>query len=394
MNFKDRKDSVEISVKSVIEYSIDYEYSPLTMEYIVKKVVDSVYPVLRKRSEDNFDVMVYDTIISVYRRIEGELPDIIDEYVRNMISLEVIPVPVWGNTLVNRMKNKIMYTRDYNISDLLAHNYDAEIMREIKDSLQGYGEKKANVSSELQFIRRNSVSEKEKDTKIQYQPKMRKMSRQSLLLLLSAISSFSQGLENVARDTKKFTEESKSKLKVDEVDDFDYPLRRYFGSLEIFEATVQNVLDFYDKVSKYDNVNYNYLGLYRAYDHITHDKLAIMNGVLHILKKRVAADAKYSELYNKMLPNNSYLSFIYDRLCDMGCEEIQEEKYASVIGVYEGYLVDYPGEVSYELLTSHQKKLVNEILKLYGKYSEQYTIMLGTELRNEEELTDSNRRKR
>jgi len=67
------------------------------------------------------------------------------------------------------------------------------------------------------------------------------------------------------------------------------------------------------------------------YKHVQGDSLAIMDSFLEELDYKIFCgkydtDMKISSMY--------FIEFVYDRLVEMGCEEIQQEKYINAV---EGY---------------------------------------------------------
>lgn len=152
---------------------------------------------------------------------------------------------------------------------------------------------------------------------------------------------------------------------------------------DAYKPTAQNVLDFYSKVCEFGDSNYDCLGFYRAYSNVADNRLAIMDNMLSLVKNNARQNDKYSGLYNLIGNSSCYVEFACDRLVDMGCEEIQNEKYAEAVAAYKDAKIDANGdEIPFNLLSKKDQRLIEKIMEMYREYSEQWQIELGVLLQN------------
>lgn len=171
-----------------------------------------------------------------------------------------------------------------------------------------------------------------------------------------------------------------------------------------FDVTMRDVIDSYKFYSSFGNESFNYLGFYQAFENCSvgrnvtlDERFHIMDKMLKDIKEEIKYDADYNDLSIELNGNGNYLSFVYDRLEDMGYTEIREDKYKDLLFAYSKARNHNELGNPVKYLTNSQERLLNEVSSKYKEYSEQCLLELNV-LRNQEKYgsdlsTDGGRRK-
>lgn len=237
-------------------------------------------------------------------------------------------------------------------------------------------------------MKRSSVKNDTTPEKIKHNTKKRRIQRSGCALMLLGVlagSALVGGIGYTIVDHLSDQIEYNSAISYvsDTIDDYSYsPIFTIHN--DEFKPTGDNVIDFYLDVRHLDDDNFNYLGFYRAYDYVRDNRLAVMDNMLKYVKTKVNDD---TNLRGLNVSNSSYLSFVCDRLEDMGCEKITKDKYRSVVEAYEDIMRSQMDDIPYDYLDSEQKEIVNEIMELYREYSEECMIELAESLKEEKIVT-------
>lgn len=110
--------------------------------------------------------------------------------------------------------------------------------------------------------------------------------------------------------------------------------------------------------------NYKHLSFFQCYMNVKADKLAIMDAMLIHVQRNFDID----------VGTNCFLQFMYDRLVELGCEEIKDEKYVNVISEYKDVAISCNGtdKTPMDCMNKDQITIIQEIRDYYIKYSTKY----------------------
>ncbi|MBQ2872548.1 MAG: hypothetical protein IJE89_00940 [Bacilli bacterium] len=222
--------------------------------------------------------------------------------------------------------------------------------------------------------RRLSIKEKrekekaeQKAEKIKYEKRKRMVYKSTIALILSATLLgmgflLKHGIDNTIahfRERRALKDYKTASAQMNE-EKYGQVFTKYSDQYQKnMELTVNNYRNF-SKLGE----TYGYLSFYDAYMHISADKLAIMDSMLSDIQDKygIDVDADY------------YIEFMYNRLAELGCEDVLQEKYINVIREYRFVALNNDDETktTWDCLNEGQKKLINEIADLYKSYSSEY----------------------
>ena len=146
-----------------------------------------------------------------------------------------------------------------------------------------------------------------------------------------------------------------------------------------YEENIKYVIEDYNNYSKLGE-SYGYMGFYEFYKHVNSNALAIMDSMLHDINYRTFDEKRGTSL---RVDADYFLEFAYNRLVEMGCEEIQQEKYIEAIDKYKEYDYSNLDENKTTLDCIKEKndrkllELINDIMNMYDKYSSKYFEQLS-----------------
>lgn len=182
----------------------------------------------------------------------------------------------------------------------------------------------------------------------------------------------------------------KVKDNLSKIDDYSYSHVNDIHSRN-FDAAILNFIETSDEYAKYGEDSYDYISLYRNYLS-TNGDLYIMDNMLSEIKLSIKNDDLYQELYGALKGNRSFLGFIYDRLEEMGYEEIRNEEYVQLLHDYEKIRFEMPYDANpVEHLTNSQERLINKVKDIYEKLSNEQWIEFGKLLgTNEKDIEEEN----
>lgn len=421
-----------------------------TLNYIAEKICCTLF--VNFDYNKNIKTGYVDEEISVcYDRILRESFDRVSDYVETYVSENIIPLTDIDNTVVaNEVVNLIKNSKDINIVDLLLGKYNSKIV-EIAEKNRNYNKSKrlSEMPDTREYIRnvieifpgddmnlvnqnidrvdmklkdeglspkeivsrkydlrirklynsyrsasitsfiRNSVKSEEVPEK--YEPSKAIINLpttiSSILIAATLVGSLGMGLYSVLRENK----ERNALDTIRKNDPYGYsPISSIYD--QDFKPTVLYTIDSYaqycDYGLNYGNENYNYLAFYKAYDSITSNKLHVMDNLLQEIKEGSVDSKNYDLLMDAIRGNSCYLSFIYDRLYDMGYTEIRDEYYEDLLQDYVSLKNKNPHADPVESLNQVQRKRLDKVLTLYEDYSRQYLIELGVLLAEQGETVE------
>lgn len=301
--------------------------------------------------------------------IEGSRPASVEHICKYVVN-NIEDVTVDEQLVRDAMRIDILLTdRGLSSEDIVSGNYDDEICKVYLGIL----------------MRRNSVVNEDTATLVKRFIKTSKVPRYIAGLLIAA--TLSTGVGVLISNGIDSQERASAETEIAKIDDFEYS-DIYTIHNDDFAPTVDNVLKFYSDFKDYNDNDYNYLGFYRAYSYIKEDRLTIMDQMLDSVKRKAASNDEYSEFYSSIEHCSSYLEFIYDRLDDMGFEEIRLERYQDALSDYvlASYSADEE-ETAMDVLEEKGKKetieTIEEVVRKYQELSDERILELGKELKQE-----------
>lgn len=228
-------------------------------------------------------------------------------------------------------------------------------------------------------------------------PKKRKRffqkSVSALLLTATLLGVFGTGAVLLDKGVEKYKEsvhaiavEIKTPVALDEFDDYGYTY--IFSKVnDAVKPTALNILKFHSKVQagEYNDLNYDYLGFYRAYENVREDRLYIMDAMLNIVKDEVSKNESGSEFQKNVSSASCYLEFAMDRLEDMGCKEINNQKYHNVLFEYLKIKNEHPNDEVLQYMNDIDRKYVKNIMEKYQEYSEKMLKEFGEIIQEEKD---------
>lgn len=331
--------------------------------------------------------------LSAFKIIDGKLDELIENYAaRKRISLD-------PSAAKRHIRNKISGMNMHDMPDHLLDKKTEELFV-ILHKNHGFPLKEIEEGKHDQLIgnifgRENmkyfSVEDESKTKDLEYKPKKRKMHKGSIILIILAILvTFGLGalgytiVTGIANSVLQIVTDIGNIDNVSAVNDFDDFAYSsiYMVGTQAYEPTADNVLEFYSKLieSGHEDSNYNYLGFYRAYMNVKDDRLEIMDSMLDLVQEKAAGNPKYKDFYREISFKTSYLDFVFDRLEEMGFDDIKDEKYQKALRAYEDAMYDYPLEEPFKKLSEKDQKIIKEIMEKYREYSKKYEALLGQDL--------------
>lgn len=274
----------------------------------------------------------------------------------------------------------------YSFNDILNGKCDILIGNIISSSMMSY----------------NSVKNNKTNPKIKRSHKKKKVPKTvTTLLLVAALTvSTTVGISTSKKVSDgfgyaiEFVSDIKNvdaKKAVDDFDGYDYSYI-YIKGTDAFQPTAKNTVEFYNKAvaTGYDESGYCYLGFYRAYENVRDDRLDIMDSMLSYAKITAKQNKQYSQMYNKIAGDSCFLEFAMNRLEEMGCKEIKDEKYINALSSYKEASALHVGKPPMDYVNDENTKLIKEIMEMYQKYSEKLLVEFGN-VRLDESVLIENR---
>lgn len=174
-------------------------------------------------------------------------------------------------------------------------------------------------------------------------------------------------------------------IRVDSLDDFDYA-KRWGRTEKYYDEMVDSIILNYYKLSQLPDVNYKLMGIYKAHDGFIRvygkDKTLMgMESLFGKIKNKVFDENLDVDLRDVVKADSNdkyfYLDFVYDTLKRAGYEELNSEKYQSLLTKYKyANFGNYYGVVGV-ILTENENELLADIMNKYVEYYRGVKLDLG-----------------
>lgn len=287
--------------------------------------------------------------------------------------------------LVNEIATKVdMKLRDEGLSpsQIVSKKYDVKIRQMFNE----YYNKSRNL-----FVY-NSVEQDNVPSKVEVV-----RSKKDIKQVISELLVISVLLGAISYGGYTSGKEIRNNRSMDNIKKFDSHSYSHIDSVydNDLKSIARNIIETFDDYCKFDNNNFSYLGFYRAFNSVGNQKLYVMDNMIEQIRKEINSKPEYDNLMNSFRGTSCYLSFIYDRLYDMGYTEIRDEKYNELLNSYMKAKHDHRYSDPVEYLNSSQQRLLNKVINKYDELSEQYLIEFGVLLGDQNvvlEATSSVRR--
>lgn len=218
----------------------------------------------------------------------------------------------------------------------------------------------------------NTVQRKNVPKRVKHNPKKRKINQILPMLLVTAtlvgvvggasygIGELKEGIEDLSSDMRYNSITSAMSNSR-----YAYIYTKYTDG---YNTNIQEVINDYNNYSKFGDI-YGYIGFYEVYKHTNNDALAIMDSLLVDVDYKIS-NGNYDTKLN--IDTYCFLEFAYNRLVEMGCEEVQQEKYMNAIEKYKEVKYSNVDENKTTLDCIKDKKvleLIGDIMDMYDEYS-------------------------
>lgn len=415
-------------IKNYIGSNFFVNYSDKTLNYIAERITFQVEPDVDYIRLMNGDVQLDNKISTYYKTMYEDTLTRVRNYVKNYLIRNVYPmIDIDEIAISNEFVKQIMEDNKYNVVDLFTRKYDKMIeqmaynnrrknqdmkpdaYRYIKsyiikldeclefeeinnlaltmeESLRDEGYNSSNIVGHLcdariekmynyYIMKSNSVYDEKKPKRVKHKINSKKMQKgiSTLLIIASLTGVVGGGIYMVGKGAyDAFVDLSvdityNSTSSVMSVGKYEYLFTKYNDGYLI---NMDNAVEDYNNYSKLGEV-YGYLGIYETYKHVEVDSLAIMDSFIEDLDYKIF-NGEYDT--DMKISAGCFLEFVYDRLVDMGCEEIQQEKYLNAIREYNRASVknDDQNKTTMDYIQKEDSKLVkviSEIMQMYHEYS-------------------------
>lgn len=429
-------DELLIYIDSVLKFDfVEVSNNPKTFEYLKEELMKKLLS--NKRIDSILDGKFDDEIITCYKEVLSYNKTKVKKYIHGYISDLEFPYNISEKLIISDIDRKIFESGEFDIVSLYngnldfyivecgeglkkyekyqrALNYICELIS--KNTTGNYGDyeikqfafeiylaliEKHNYSmnsicngkhNELiinmynrMLMKKNSVVSKEHPKKIKHTTSKKIISlilRWLLVLtILISVTATSVSLANVV-------DYEIASSKVEQFDNYAYT-DIYSIDNERVKPTGKNAYEFYRKVASagFDRELYGYLSFYKAYTWIRQDKLYIMDKILLEAKKEASYSPSGVVFCNELSKCRCFLEFVMRRLENMGCTEITKAKYKNALKEYEQAMSQ--GDKPMNIVSLETKKVIEEIMAMYRKYSKEKVNEFGDMLSNSVDMGDS-----
>lgn len=425
-------------IKNYIQNNFFVKNNDKTLNYIVERIALKIGPLVDYNKLMNGDEKTDNRIASYYEEIYKDTVERVQKYIKNYLIRNIYPMlDIDEVEVANELSIKIMSDNKYSVVDLFTKKYDTMIeqtayanrrkneqnkpdslryvkvyiikeldhyleheelhvlsmsieatLREeganTKDIVEHKCDNKIRYMYQLYIMRKNSVQKEDKPKKIKHNPVVKKIFRTLLTLLLVgtiAVSTVVSLFGCLFKWVRDFIDERSADLRYNRVtsqmvgDQYDRMFTKYSDE---YELNMDSVVQVYNDMSKFGDI-YGYVGFYEAYKHTYgYNRLAVMDLMLKEMDRKID-DGKYKDkeapVETKLNINTHYfLEFAYDRLIEMGCEEIKQDKYSNAVDQYISYAVRNTDEnkTTMNCIQAEDEELsktIKYIMELYHQYS-------------------------
>jgi len=272
-----------------------------------------------------------------------------------------------------RVVESRLINRGYTDNQIVSPNMKNIVVNFIDDF---FVNREARIEASKNSVKYNNVPSK---IKTKRNKRFMNTSIVTMLLFASLIGLAGNGIYQMTTEFRDF----KAKQNIAMIDDHYYAnINTIFA--DSFEPTSDNIINTFDEYGKFDNDNFQYLGFYQAYRSVKQDRLYIMDNMLAEIRKDVRNNSSYKKIYGSIMHNGCYLDFMYDRLYEMGFEEIKDDKYQNLLDDYVELKNKHPYENVVKYLSPSQERLLEKIRDKYVELSEEQLVQLGQLLGSDE----------
>lgn len=418
-------------MKNYISNNFFVNYNDKTLDYIVGRISLKVGPVVSYQSLMNGNENIDKQISIQYEIILRDTVNKIYKYAKDYVMRNVYPMLDIDEVEVsNDLVVKIMNDNKYNVVDLFTRKYDKmieqmayenrkkneqnkpnayryiklfiiglddylefdelnnlafaieETLRDDRYNTKDIVEHKCDREIESMYnrymMKKNSVYEEEKPKKIKRNPKNKKIQKGiATLLVLATLTGVTGGVLHVAgKNLYRGIKDTKADMTYNHISTvmsnnrYEYLFTKYNDG---FEINMDYAVEDYNNYSKFGEV-YGYLGIYEMYKHVRTDSLAIMDSFMNDLWHKIY-DKEY--VTDMKISSTTFIEFAYDRLLEMGCEEVKKDKYVDAVNEYEHYRCfnNDSSKTTMDCILENDKKTaktIYELMDLYHQYSAKY----------------------
>lgn len=226
--------------------------------------------------------------------------------------------------------------------------------------------------------------------RVKYNSRKRKM-RKSLftLLLVGTVTAASLGVGKVVYNrVDDFVGDVKYSSAVRQFEQFGVADSDMIFTVhsDQYEEAVDNVIDFYTFCKRLglNNPTEFCLGFNLVRNQVrSEDTLSVMDKLLDSVKSKVNSVSGMEDLKNAINDDTCFLSFAYDLLLEMDCDEIKKDKYYKLVTDYANAMNianGNPETTAYDYLSESNKKLASKMMDLYWEYSKDCAVELGNKI--------------
>lgn len=238
-------------------------------------------------------------------------------------------------------------------------------------------------------MKKNSVVDTKKPTKIKHKIEKKKINKM-ILWLVSIMLVASLTVSGVISYNNTIDHHEK----ISNVTEFDGYNYSYIYSVDNdrVSPTAGNAYDFYKKVvdAGFEGELYGYLGFYKAYLYVCQDRLYIMDRMLMNAK----VEAKYSEdgevserFYEQLAGNSCFLEFAINQLLNMGCKDAAKFEYLDALNEYKRAM-ELRG-TPMDNISEKSQEDIKELMEMYREYSDDLLYNFGKALEQKKIVIDA-----
>lgn len=290
------------------------------------------------------------------------------------------------NEIVDKIYNKLV-ERKYLYSDIingnvnsyilnLCNEYSFAVFRPERINNVGFGDINRSRMKEQSVVNGNSLDK--------FKVRRGKEKVNKVVITLAVLGTLVASTYGVVHSSYNTYMSNQAISTVREWDGYSYS-NIFTLHTDAFNTTAKNVVDTYDDYLRFENDNYKYLGFYRAYVSVKADRLYIMDNMLKVIKEDDSVNGRL--LKGELRTTSCYLEFMYDRLVEMGYNDINEDDFNRLLNEYLQVRNDHRYEEPVQYLSKKHKKMVEKIRDKYIEYSEKYLVEFGMMLSDSETLS-------
>lgn len=163
-------------------------------------------------------------------------------------------------------------------------------------------------------------------------------------------------------------EETYSNEGIATFDTYEYPDIKYTISEE-FAETLEHIVECYDDYEAYGE-DYGQICLYKAYESIEgseKEKTYAMDVMLGLIISRTQYNDDMKGLYKDVVPYQSYMEYVYDRVNDKN-SKLSDDIYAKSVQAYASQVANYKELNPFSLLSKDKQKALKDMMDIYGRY--------------------------